>query len=68
MAIKKQNIDFTEQNISFKEKNVVYKIVRLNPTYMTVDVTLEENGIKKGSEKLPFAHLPKEIKKLLKPN
>jgi len=68
MAIKKKNIDFLDQNISFKEKSCVYRVVRLHPEHMTVDVSVEENGAKKAMQKLPFAHLPKEIKKLVKPN
>ncbi|MDD2904833.1 MAG: hypothetical protein WBK95_07300 [Sulfurimonas sp.] len=68
MAVKKQIIDFAEQNISYKEKNCVYKVLRLHPEHMTVDVNILENGVKKGMLKLPFAHLPKEIKKLVKPN
>ncbi|MDD2791289.1 MAG: hypothetical protein PHU40_11600 [Sulfurimonas sp.] len=68
MAVKKPIIDFTEQNISYKEKSCVYTVLRLHPEYMTVDVNVLENGVKKGMQKLPFAHLPKEIKKLVKPN
>jgi hypothetical protein len=35
---------------------------------MTLDVMVFENGAKEGIKTLPFAHLPKEIKKLVKPN
>ncbi|DAB29288.1 MAG TPA: hypothetical protein CFH84_10335 [Sulfurimonas sp. UBA12504] len=68
MAAKKPIIDFSNKSISYKEKNCVHQVLRLHPQQMTVDINILENGVKKGILKLPFAHLPKEIKKLVKPN
>jgi hypothetical protein len=35
---------------------------------MTVDVMVFEDGLKEGVKTIPFAHLPKEIKRIIKPN
>ena len=46
-----------------------YKALRYFPTAMTLDVMVtDENGEKLGMQTLAFAHIPKEIKKLIKPN
>ena len=68
MAKKKQSIELTKQNISFQEKDTLYKLVRFYPDKMTIDTMVSENGVKQGMRNLPFAHLPKEIKKIIKPN
>jgi hypothetical protein len=68
MAIKKKSVELIDQKISYTINPISYKVVRFYPEHMTVDVMVEEDGVKKGMQKLPFAHLPKEIKKLIKPN
>lgn len=68
MAIKKKSVELMDQKISYTIAPLFYKVLRFYPETMTVDVIIEENGVKKGMQKLPFAHLPKEIKKLIKPN
>ena len=46
-----------------------YKAIRYDPTAMSLDVmSFDENGVKTGMKNIPFAHLPKEVKKLIKPN
>jgi hypothetical protein len=68
MAKKKKSIELSNQNIEFKEKDTLYKLLRFYPDKMTIDTMVSENGIKQGMRNLPFAHLPKEIKKIVKPN
>ncbi|HUH42369.1 MAG: hypothetical protein PHI38_08375 [Sulfurimonas sp.] len=68
MAKNKKSIELHERKISFKLENVSYDVIRFYPTKMTLDVMVFENGIKEGIKTLPFAHLPKEIKKIIKPN
>ncbi len=68
MAKDKKSIELHERKISFKLENSSYNLIRFYPTKMTVDVMVFENGIKEGIKTLPFAHLPKEIKKIIKPN
>jgi hypothetical protein len=68
MAKDKKSIELHERKISFKLGNSSYNLIRFYPTKMTVDVMVFENGIKEGIKTLPFAHLPKEIKKIIKPN
>jgi len=68
MAKEKKSIELYERKISFKLENTSYEVIRFYPTKMTVDVMVFENGIKEGVKTLPFAHLPKEIKKIIKPN
>ena len=66
MAKKKPTLDFSEQDISFKLKEQNIKVLSLNQNTMNVEVLIIEDHNKKVS-KMAFAHLPKEIKKLLRP-
>ena len=66
MAKKKQTLDFTNDNITFKTKEHSIKVLSLNLNSMDVEVIVMENK-KKRVTKMPFAHLPKEIKKIIRP-
>lgn len=69
MAKKKKNIDMSDQNITFTMQEQSFKVIRFNPSNMTLDVMISNDGVmKKGLNTIPFAHIPKEIKKLIKPN
>jgi hypothetical protein len=71
MGKKKETLDFSNQDISFKLKEQTIKVLSLNQNSMNVEVLIVEDakseGIKKKVSKMAFAHLPKEIKKLLRP-
>lgn len=67
MAKKKKVINLIEQNISYIEDERDIKLVSFNPNTMEVDVSISVKGEAKRVMKLPFAHLPKEIKKIVKP-
>jgi hypothetical protein len=66
MAKKKQTLDFSNNNITFKTKEQTVKVLSLNLNSMDVEVIVSEDEKKKVT-KMPFAQLPKEIKKLLRP-
>ena len=66
MGKKKATLDFSNQDISFKLKEQQIKVLSLNQNSMHVEVVIIEDEKKKVS-KMAFAHLPKEIKKLLRP-
>jgi len=66
MARKKQTLDFLNNNIFFKNKEQTVKVLSLNLNSMDVEVLVIEDE-KKKVKKMPFAHLPKEIKKLVRP-
>ena len=66
MAKKKQTLDFTNDNITFKIKEQTVKVLSLNLNNMNVEVIVTEDE-KKRVRKMPFAQLPKEIKKVLRP-
>lgn len=69
MAKKKKSVELSEKNIEFKIEKTSYKLIRYYPTAMTLDAMVhDENGVKVGVQNIPFAHVPKEIKKLIKPN
>ncbi|MBN2781951.1 MAG: hypothetical protein JXQ66_01790 [Campylobacterales bacterium] len=69
MAKKKKTIDMSDQNITFTMQEQSFKVIRFNPSNMTLDVMISNDGVmKKGLNTIPFAHIPKEIKKLIKPN
>ncbi len=68
MAKNKKSVELADKEISFVLERVSYNVIRFYPTKMTVDVMVFEDGVKEGMKTLPFAHLPKEIKKIIKPN
>jgi len=68
MAKKKKSVELSEQKITFNILKVSYKIIRYYPTSMELDVMVYEEDVKIGMQKIAFAHLPKEIKKIIKPN
>jgi len=66
---KKKVINLSDQNITFNEKERHFKLISFNPNTMEVEVSVSEDAEKvKKVMKLPFAHLPKELKKIVKPN
>ncbi len=66
---KKKSIELSDKKISFTRERITYKVIRYYPTAMSLDVMVtEEDGTKQGMQNIPFAHIPKEIKKLVKPN
>jgi len=66
---KKKSVELSSKKISFKIQELNYKVIRFYPTAMSLDVMVEdENGVKKGMQNIPYAHAPKDVKKLIKPN
>ena len=66
---KKKSIELSDKKINFIIEKISYKVIRYFPTAMTIDViATDENGEKLGMQNLAFDHIPKEIKKLIKPN
>ncbi len=69
MAIKKKSVELSEKNIAFKIDKISYKVIRFYPSAMSLDVMVhDENGVKVGVQNIPFAHITKDVKKLIKPN
>lgn len=68
MAKKKKSIELSDQKISFEIEKTSYRVIRFFPSRMTLDVMVFENGEKLGMRNIPFAHIPKEIKKMIKAN
>jgi len=68
VAKKKKSIELTHKKLSFTEKGISYKLVRFRPDNMTIDVIRFEGEKKLDSSNIPFAHLPRELKKEIKPS
>ena len=64
----KKSVELSEQKITFEIEKISYRVIRFFPTKMTLDVMVYENGEKQGQQNIPFAHLPKSAKKLIKAN
>jgi hypothetical protein len=67
MAKRKEKIDLSKKNLIFILQNVEYKLLHFCPNKMIVELqplTQREDAIKE----IPFAHLSKELKKIIKPN
>ena len=68
MAKIKKSVELSDKKISFEMEKVLYKVIRFFPSQMTLDVMVYEDGAKQGMRNIPFAHLPKSAKKLIKAN
>ena len=67
MAKKKQSIELSDKNIEYDTEEGRIKVIRFNPNNQSVDVNLYVEGEKVRSIAIAFAHLPKPIKKLVRP-
>ena len=67
MAKRKQTIDLSSQNITYETEKGRVKVIRFNPNSKSVDINLYIEGEKVRTLAIAFAHLPKHVKKLLKP-
>jgi 16S rRNA U516 pseudouridylate synthase RsuA-like enzyme len=68
MARKKLTLNLSTQNITFSQNEQHFQVLSLNLNSMSVELieTIGE-GKKKKVRKMSFGHLPKEIKKLIRP-
>ncbi len=66
MAKKKKSVDYSAQNIVFTLDQKQEKLMRYMPDIQAVELKCMEAG-SKGTHEVAFAHLPKEIKQLVKP-
>ena len=69
MIKKKKSIELSNKDIIFNIEKKIYKAIRYYPTSMNLDVMeYDENNIKVGVTSIAFTHIPREIKKMIKPN
>jgi hypothetical protein len=68
MAKKKKAVDLRSKNLEFTQNSITYKLLRFKAEDMTLDVIRYEEGKKIDEYNIPFAHLPKSMKKIIKPN
>ena len=69
MAKKKKKIELSQKDITYIVDKQRYKVIRFIPENMSVDIlVLNEGQLQEGHQNIPFAHLPKNIKKIVKPN
>ncbi len=68
MAKKKEIIDFRNKNITYTLEGITYKVLFLNKANMNVELSCFEKDKFTQNKTLPFAHLPKSVKSLIKPN
>jgi len=66
MAKKKKSVEYSKENIIFTMEQKQEKLMRYMPEVQAVELKCMEPG-SKGIHEVAFAHLPKEIKQLLKP-
>lgn len=67
MANKKPIIDLRSKNITYEDKNQVIKLISFKKSNMTIDIAIYESGKLIKNSNIVFAHLPKNIKSLIKP-
>ena len=70
MAKKKRAvIDLSDRALSFELDGATARLISFNPNTMTLQVNFYAQGGQVRSESsFPFAHLPKSLKKSIKPN
>ncbi len=66
MAKKKKSVEYSAENIIFTLDKNQEKLMRYMPESQAVELKCMEPG-SKGTHEVAFAHLPKEIKQLVKP-
>jgi len=66
MARKKKSVDYSKENIIFTMDLKQEKLMRYMPEVQAVELKCMEPG-SKGIHEVAFAHLPKDIKQLVKP-
>jgi len=67
MIKKKFNEDLRGKNIIFDIEGTKYQLIRFYQSKMTIDV-IEVDADNNNIINMPFAHMPKATKKILKPN
>jgi len=68
LAKRKAIMDLSSKNIEFFLERTLYKALNFNPNSMSLEVKIFEDGVEVGQQSMSFAHIPKEIKKIVKPN
>jgi len=64
---KKKLIDLSGLKITYEEKDLFIQVLSLSTLKMTVDLKVKDKNNSIENKTIPFAHLPKSIKKLVKP-
>jgi hypothetical protein len=65
---KKPVVDLTSQELSFPLDDLTAKLISFDPNTMTVRIDFYGEGVRvKSDNSFPFAHLPKPLKKVVKP-
>ena len=64
---KKPFIDLKSKNISYEQNNQTIKLLSFKKSNMSLEVSIFENGEYLKNSTIVFAHLPKNIKSLIKP-
>jgi len=69
MAKRKKIVELSSQNINFILQGTSYKAMRYYPTAMTIDaIVINKHTQQLDMKNIPFAYVPKEVKKMIKPN
>jgi alanine dehydrogenase len=61
-------VDLKTKKLSFKRDTYTYKLDCFRTTNMSIDTRVFKNDEFIQNENIPFAQLPKELKKIVKPN
>ena len=64
---KKANIDLRSKNITYQDRDQTIKLLLFKKSNMTLDISISEKNKHIKNSNIAFAHLPKNIKALIKP-
>lgn len=67
MARKRKSIDLTDQAIEYRLDEGYARVIRFDPDKMSVEIAVYVQGEDVDTRHIPFAHLPRDIKRLIRP-
>ena len=67
MARKKQNINLKSLELKFVYNGAIYRPITFNPTKMSIEAVVLSNNQQLTKQSIPFAHLPKNLKRIINP-
>jgi hypothetical protein len=68
MARKKLKfVELRKKNLEFTKDNITYKLLLFRAEAQSVDIAIYEDGKFIKEDEMAFAHIPKELKRLVKP-
>jgi hypothetical protein len=60
-------VDLRKKNLEFTKEGITYKLLAFKAQAQSVDIAIYEDGEFIKESEMAFAHIPKELKRLVRP-